>query len=142
MRPSWLSARKARVAAAGAGLVVSGGLVMAACSNGATSLAQRACVHVNASITLYARAEHATTPSRADRDAQKAIEELEAAEPLAAQANSADPAFNPLMTTLQEIGRTDEANLIPALKAQCEAAMEGTTQSPVGGGATPVTSPG
>ena len=67
---------------------------------------------------------------------------IEQAEQLAAQANSADPAYNPLMTTLQEIGRTSEANLIPALKAQCDAANNPTAQGPVTSGPAPVTAPG
>lgn len=142
MRPRWLSAKVARGSAAAAGLMVFGGVLMSACSNGGASLAQQACVHVDASIKLYTRAEHDTNQATAARNAERAIADLEAAEPLAARANSADPAYNPLMTTLQEIGRTSESNLIPALKAQCEAAMNPTSQSPVGGGSTPVTSPG
>lgn len=114
---------------------------MSACSGGGTSLAEQACVHVDASIKLYDQAEHETNQTTAARNAEKATAQLEAAEPLAARANSANPAYNPLMTTLQEIGRTSESNLIPALEAQCDAAAH-PTSSPTGPGATPVTSPG
>ncbi len=134
--------KAARRTAAAAGLLLAGGSVMGACSNGGTSLAQEACVHIDTSIRLFTRAEHESSQSVAARDAKKAIVQLEQAEQLAAQANSADPAYNPLMTTLQEIGRTSEANLIPALQAQCDAANNPTAQGPVTSGPAPVTAPG
>lgn len=118
-----------------AAVVLSGGVgvLLAACSNSGTALAQKACVHVHSSIRLYTEAEHATDTSVARKKAYEAIGQLEQAEQTAAQANSANPAFNPLMTTLQEIGRTSEANLIPALRAQCAAANGSTAGStPVG----------
>jgi hypothetical protein len=90
-------------------------------------------VHVDASIRLYLQAEHAPDLATARRKATEAIGQLSQAEQLAAQANSADPAFNPLMTTLQEIGRTSEANLIPALRAQCSAAQNPTGATTTGG---------
>lgn len=111
-------------------VLASGALVLAACSNGGTSLAQQACAHVDASIRLYTEAEHSTSIAVARHKATQATSQLEQALPLAARANSADPAFNPLMTTLQEIGRTSEANLIPALRAQCSAAQNPTPQNP------------
>lgn len=130
----------ARGSAAVAGLLLAGGVLMSACSNGGTSLAQQACVHIDTSIRLFTRAEHETNRAVAARDAQKATAELEQAEPLAARANDADPAFNPLMTTLQEVGRTSESNLIPALTAQCDAANNPTALVPAPSGPTP--SPG
>ncbi|HTX63566.1 MAG TPA: hypothetical protein VMD28_07980, partial [Acidimicrobiales bacterium] len=111
------------------------------CSNAGSSLARAACVHVDASIHLYTQAEHATTAARARTKVNQAANQLSEALQLAAQANSANPAFNPLMTTLQEIGRTSESNLIPALRAQCEAAENPTSQSPVPGGPTTGTAP-
>jgi hypothetical protein len=100
--------------------------VAGACSSSGVTLARQACVHVDASIKLYTRAEHeASTTSR--RDVTRATQQLEAALPLAAQANSADPAFNPLMTTLQEMGRTSEGELIPALRAQCSSVTSPTS---------------
>lgn len=118
-----------------AGVLLAGGLalVLAGCSGSGQALAKRACVHVDASIRLYTEAEHDTNTSSARHKADEAIGQLEDALPIAAQANSADPAYNPLMTTLQEIGRTSEANLIPALRAQCAAADNPTSGStPVG----------
>ena len=110
-----------------------GAVLLAACSNSGTALAQRACVHVDASIRLYTEAQHSSDTTTARKKANEAIDQLEAALPIAAQANSADPAYNPLMTTLQEIGRTSESNLIPALRAQCAAATSPTAGStPVG----------
>lgn len=121
-------------------LCAAAGLALSACSGSGTSLARQACAHVETSIRLYVQAEHAADLATARRKATEAIGQLEQAEQLAAQANSADPAFNPLMTTLQEIGRTSEANLIPALRAQCAAAQNptsGTTPgaAPTGGAA-------
>lgn len=112
-------------------------LTLSACSNAGIGLARQACQHVDTSIRLYVRAEHGSDGAANRRDQVAAAKELEAALPLAARANSADPAFNPLMTTLQEMGRTSEANLLPALRAQC-AAAETPTQGGVGGG-TPAT---
>lgn len=110
-------------------LVAGGSLIAAGCSNSGASLAQQACVRVDASIRLYAQARHASTMKEARAKATAATDELARALPLAARATSTDPAFNPLMTTLQEIGRTSEANLIPALRAQCAAADNPTAQA-------------
>lgn len=132
----------ARGAAAAAGLVLAAGVLVSACANNGTSLAEQACVHVHASIRLYTRAEHATTRTTATREARRATVELEKAEPLAARANDANPVFNPLMTTLQEVGRTSESNLIPALQAQCDAASNPSSLNQVPSGPAPTTSPG
>ncbi len=132
--------RAARVLAVLLGLCA-GGVLLSACSNAGDALAQAACVHVYDSIHLYTRAEHATSTGTVRNDVDKAMGELEQALPLAARATSANPAYNPLMTTLQEIGRTTEANLIPALRAQCEAAQHPTSQSPVPAGPTSGTAP-
>jgi hypothetical protein len=116
-------------------------VLLGGCSNAGGSLARQACVHVDASIHLYTEAEHAKTTAAARHKVNEAADQLGQAEQLAAQANSADPAFNPLMTTLQESGRVPEANLIPALRAQCSAATHPTSQSPVGAGPTTATRP-
>lgn len=124
-----------------AAAALSGGaaVLLAACSNSGTALAKQACVHVDRSVHLFIQAEHATDPSTARSKAKEAVGQLEAALPIAAQATSANAAYNPLMTTLQEIGRTSEANLIPALRAQCAAADNPTAGStPVSGNRTPV----
>jgi hypothetical protein len=56
------------------------------------------------------------------RDLRRASDELQAAEPLAAAATSADGQWNALMTTLNETGQVDEGQLISALRAQCAVA--------------------
>jgi len=127
--PPRLPAPKTRRIAA-ALLVCAGlGVALSACSSAGPSLAQRACVHVDASIRLFKQAEHTRDVSSARQKAAEAAGQLSDALPLAARATSANPAYNPLMTTLQEIGRTSEANLIPALRAQCSAADNSTAQT-------------
>lgn len=148
-------ARRGR-APIGAALVALAGLAigLGACGNDGLALARQACVKVNNSIELYHRSLHTTDPSRAARQQRRAIEELQLALPLAAQANSADPQWNPLMTTLQEVGLNSEAHLISALRAQCAQAARpneqapvvppppGATGTPAGGGGSPSTLPG
>lgn len=133
--------RAARVPAVALAVAAGSALLLSGCSNAGSSLARAACVHVDTSIHLYTEAEHATSAAAARTKVNQATSQLNQALQLAAQANSADPAFNPLMTTLQEIGRTSESNLIPALRAQCEAAQNPTSQSPVPGGPTSGTAP-
>ncbi len=133
--------RAARILVVAVAVLASSALLLSACSNAGSSLAEEACVHVDASIHLYTEAEHAKSTSAARAKVYRATNELSQALPLAARANSADPAFNPLMTTLQEIGRTSESNLIPALRAQCEAAQNPTSASPVPAGPTSGTQP-
>jgi hypothetical protein len=111
-------------------------LLLGGCSNAGSSLALLACDHVSTSIRLYSQAQHATSAAAARAKVEQAAAQLAEALPLAARATSANPVFNPLMTTLQEIGRTSEANLIPALRAQCSAAENPTIPYPV-----PSTSP-
>ncbi len=106
-------------------------LAVSACGNAGQALARQACVHVNESIRLYTASRHAASPRQAAAEQTKAVEQLEVALPLAAQANSADPQWNPLMTTLQEIGRNSEANLVAALRAQCAQADGSDQQTPL-----------
>lgn len=129
-----------RAAAGAAALLLSGSLLLSACGNNGLTLARQACVHVGASLSLYEKSLRDTNPTRAADQVRKATEQLELALPLAAQANSADPQWNPLMTTLQEIGRNSEANLVAALRAQCTQAAQPNEQAPVIGG-TPTTGP-
>jgi len=112
-------------------------VVLSGCGGSGQALAQEACAHVNRSIRLYSESEHQPDAARASAERARAVEQLEAAEPLAAMANSDDPQRNPLMTTLQEIGRDSEANLVAALQAQCTTAGSGGGNS--GGKANPVT---
>jgi hypothetical protein len=107
--------------AAAAVAVVVAGFALAACGNGGQSLARQACTHVHASLVLFTRSLHETSTAQA-KDQKMATAELQDALPLAAQANSADPQWNPLMTTLEESGTNEEANLVAALRAQCAVA--------------------
>lgn len=126
-------ARRAQALVVAAALVGGGSLLAAGCSNAGVSLAEQACVHVDASIRLFDEAERAADAKTARAEATAATGQLEKALPLAARANSSDPVYNPLMTTLQEIGRTSEANLVPALRAQCAAVASPTGQGAVSG---------
>ena len=112
-------------------------VVLSGCGGDGQALAREACRHVDASLRLYAAAGRTTDRQKAAADRNKAIVQLEAALPLAAKANSADPQWNPLMTTLQEIGRNSEANLVSALRAQCEVANSSGTQPPIVGSTVP-----
>ena len=112
-----------RRAAAGLGLVAVSAIILSACSDqSGLALAQQACDRVHSSIVLYEAGTHATNHVTAVRDLAKATDDLQAAEPLAAQATSADGQWNALMTTLNELGQVDEGHLISALQAQCEVA--------------------
>ena len=132
----WRRPAKAIVVAAALAMAV---VLLGGCSNAGIGLAREACNHVDVSIRAFIAAEHDTNVAKQRRQLLEATVQLEAAEPIAARANSADPAFNPLMTTLQELGRTTEANLIPALRAQCAAAASST--GGVGGAPTGPTAP-
>lgn len=124
-----------------ASVVVAAGalaVVLSGCGGSGQVLAQEACAHVHRSIRLYTEAEHQPDPARASAERARAVVQLEAAEPLAAMANSDDPQWNPLMTTLQEIGRDSEANLVAALQAQCATAGGSEEANP----ATPSSVPG
>ena len=103
-------------------LTVAGSVVgLCACGNGGgQALAQQACVHVHRSVSEYLRSTRAGMPPAAVAQLQKeADQELRAALPLAAQANSDDGSWNSLMTTISEIAVVDEGHLVPALRAQC-----------------------
>lgn len=121
--------------AAGTGALVLA-VTLSACGDAGLTLAREACVHVKTSLRLYAASQTETSAAAGDRI--RAIEQLEVALPLAAQATSDDPQWNPLMTTLQEIGRNSEANLVAALRAQCAQADTPNEQAP----AVPSTLPG
>ena len=102
-------------------MVAGTALGLSACSNqGGQHLAQQACVHVHRSVTDYLRAVRAGTPPAAAAQLQKeADQELRAALPLAAAANSDDGSWNSLMTTISEGATVDEGHLVPSLRAQC-----------------------
>lgn len=74
---------------------------------------------MHSSIVAYDAAQVATDSAVRARDMRAAANDLNVAEPLAAQATSSDGRWNALMTTLNEIGQVDEGHLISALRAQC-----------------------
>ncbi|MDA8359259.1 MAG: hypothetical protein M0Z95_23815 [Actinomycetota bacterium] len=106
-------------------------LLTAGCGNSGQALARQACGHIGKSIALYREAGAVTNSSKAGSLRTKAVEQLELALPLAARATSADPQWNPLMTTLEESGFNTESHLIPALHAQCQLADSQNEQAPV-----------
>jgi len=114
---------------------------LSACSNqGGRGLAQQACVHVNRSVQDYLRSVRAGTPAATVALLQKeADQELRAALPLAAQANSDDGSWNSLMTTISEGATVDEGHLVPSLRAQCVVADSNQNVNPQtpGSGTTP-----
>ncbi len=118
-------------------LAAGAALGLSACSNqGGQNLAQQACVHVHRSVTDYLRAISAGTSEAAAAQLQKeADQELRAALPLAAEANSDDGSWNSLMTTISEGATVDEGHLVPSLRAQCVVADSNPNvnpQSPTG----------
>jgi hypothetical protein len=102
-------------------MVAGTALGLSACSSqGGQDLAQQACVHVHRSVTDYLQAVRAGTPPAVAAQLQKeADQELRAALPLAAAANSDDGSWNSLMTTISEGATVDEGHLVPSLRALC-----------------------
>jgi len=97
------------------------GAVLSSCGNSARSLAQDACTHVQASVNDLARADRATDPTAAARYRQQAYAEILDAIPIAAQAARVDGQWQALLFTVSEVNRVPEANLVPALRAECAA---------------------
>ncbi len=96
-------------------------LGLSACSTqGGQQLAEQACVHVHRSVAEYLRSTRAgTAPAVVAHLQKEADQELRAALPLAAAANSDDGSWNSLMTTISESAVVDEGHLVPSLRAQC-----------------------
>ena len=96
-------------------------LGLSACSTqGGQQLAEQACVHVHRSVADYLRSTRAgTAPAVVAQLQKEADQELRAALPLAAAANSDDGSWNSLMTTISESAVVDEGHLVPSLRAQC-----------------------
>ena len=134
--------RPGRGRALATALAVAGTVLgLSACSSqGGQGLAQQACVHVNRSVQDYLRSVRAGTPATTAALLQKeADEQLRAALPLAAQANSDDGSWNSLMTTISEGATVDEGHLVPSLRAQCVVADNNQNVNPQtpGTGTTP-----
>ncbi len=122
-------------------VVAAGAVGLSACGGqSGQALAQQACVHVHRSVQAFLRSTVAGTPPATVAALQKrADQELRAALPLAAQANSADGSWNALMTTISEGAIVDEGHLIPGLRAQCVVADANQNVNPQtpGSGTTP-----
>jgi len=106
-------------------LVTLTGVALSACdsSGSGQALAQQACVHVQHSLRDFSRSTVAGTPAdTAARLQNEAAQELLAALPLAAAANSDDGSWNSLMTVISEGSTVDESHLVPSLRAQCAVA--------------------
>jgi hypothetical protein len=100
------------------------------------ALAQQACTHVHRSVQDYVRSTRAgTAPATVVQLQTEAAQELRAALPLAAAANSADGSWNSLMTTISEGATVDESHLVPALDAQCVVADANPNVNPQSPGA-------
>jgi hypothetical protein len=112
-------ARLGRIAAGTVAMVVAGS-VLTACAASAGSLARSSCSHVNASIALYEKAQHASDPAAAKALTAKAYIELLTAIPIAAQAAYHDIQWESLSATLSEANRVPESELLPSLRAQCQ----------------------
>jgi len=113
------------------GVVAVSAVALSACGDqSALALARQACGRVHSSIVSYEAGMHATNRSTMQQDLRKANDELQAAEPLAAAATSADGQWNALMTTLNEVGQVDESHLIAALQAQCAVANSNQSEIP------------
>jgi hypothetical protein len=108
------------------GALALAGIVLAGCSNGASTLARQACAHVDRSLADYHQALP-STGATAERDGRAALAQLEDALPLAAAATSDNGAWNALQTTLQQASRTSEGNLVEALRRQCAALTPSST---------------
>jgi hypothetical protein len=115
--------------------VIGLGLVLSACGDSGTALAQQACGHVNKSIKLLDEAGHQSN-SQAAAIRQQAYVQLRDALPIAAEAAYADGQWQALMTTVAESNRVAESTLVPALQDQCQQA----DSSVFGGQAPPPTS--
>jgi hypothetical protein len=129
--------RGGRPAGAVASVAVLAGIGLSACggSGAGQALAQQACVHVNRSVTDWVRAADAGTPAASAAQLRdQADQQLRAALPLAAAANSDDGTWNALMTTISEGATVDEGHLVPALRAQCAVADTNPNVNPQGPG--------
>jgi hypothetical protein len=115
-----------------AAVVVGTAFGLSACStDDGQSLARQACVHVRRSVDDYLLATRSDTPAATAALLQnEADQELRAALPLAAAANSDDGSWNSLMTTISEGATVDEGHLVPALRAQCVVANTNPNVNP------------
>jgi hypothetical protein len=121
-----------------AAALVGTALGLSACGGqGGQALAQQACVHVRRSVADYVLSTRSgTAPAAVAQLQDKADQELRAALPLAAAANSADGSWNSLMTVISEGATIDEGHLLPSLRAQCVVADTNPNVNPQPAGGT------
>jgi hypothetical protein len=114
-----------------AACILAAGLLGGCGDQSGVALARQACAHVDASIRLYEQSLRDPSARQAAADRLTAVAQLDDAEQPAADATSADAAWNPLMTTIREIDVTDEGHLVSALRQQCALAQSPNPQPPV-----------
>jgi len=104
-------------------VIIAVGAFAGACGTpSADALAQRACAHVDRSLHLYHEAQQTHDPRQALAWRNRALDELRAALPLAAQAtSSSNGQWVALETTISESARVDEGELLVALRQECAA---------------------
>lgn len=122
--------RRFRRLAVGGIIAVGLGTVLSACGNNGTDLAKQACTHVNLSLSLLHRSDTGTDQAEAAQLKERALVQLLAALPIAAQAAGQDEQWQALMTTISESDRVPEATLAGALTAQCRQADSSTFDQP------------
>jgi len=123
---------RSRLSRLAVGLVAVGlsGGILTACAASAGDLARASCTHVDASLALLTKAEHTADPSAAAALRDKAYLTLLPAIPIAAQAAYHDVTWQALSTTLSEVNRVSESELVPSLQAQCHSATNGVFGQP------------
>ena len=98
---------------------------LAGCNSSGTGsqLARSSCRQITRGLAIYDEIGHATTQQQAEHELARANADLEAAQPIAAQAALDNGTWQALMTTLQEVDRVPIANLKTALDRQCSNAL-------------------
>ena len=116
----------------GAAVVMVGGVLgLAGCAHSnAQALVDRACTHVDKSLSLYQASTTTSSSATAQADSAAALQQLRDALPLAATAAGEDAEWQAFMTTLSESSRVPESDLVIALSQQCAAVAQGG-QAPI-----------
>jgi hypothetical protein len=113
------------------------GLGLTGCADSAAlGLVRQACHNVTKSLALYRKSEKEPDAKLAASERARAETQLENASPLATEAAGQAPQWQALMATLAETSRLPEANLMPALQAQCAVVQTGGNPAPAGPGTT------
>lgn len=95
---------------------------LSGCAQGdALSLAKKACVHVELSLSIYNSARRDPGSPRSAAMETEAVQQLRVALPIAASAAGDSSQWQALMTTLGESTRLPESYLVSALQSQCAA---------------------